>query len=584
MGRIAVRLAENDGYHEDMREPVSYQYRDDPMRALYSEFRWQRRMILGLIAIMLLGIMSMMWWTQTMSSRNTALVTPQTTTSTGTTGSTSSGLDSAVTTPVTASTTAPTLSCANGNCVSLETVDGIMETGNINISGTSRAARFIGDGSKLSNINAVTLDGRSAGYFNDASHLTSGSINKALVADAFAALQPSDNTAVATTPDNLQLESLSLNTALPVSSGGTGVKTLAAGRLLVGNGSGPITALAGGSEGQCLVVHAGGPDFMNCPGGDLQSDFDNGGSGSTIVTSSGHPNVSIQAGPSQDNNQLFMVKSAGGVTKFAVASATGAVTVGGGGSDGQLTVRSNDAGAVTAVLQAAASQTANLVEARASNGQTVASIDAQGNGVFHSVTQTSGTASLAGLSLSGDTTALGSMGIGIVSSSSARLQLAASSAQTGLRVKGSAGQVGDLLQLQDSTGTNLLRVTANGSLLAPNLELAGSLKLGSHIVTTDSSAPLIGTLLSGIVPAITGNDTVGSINLTTSLGATAGILAHVTFTTPYTSVPKVIVSPTSAAAVGLGVYVLPGLSGFDVIAPAAPLTANLYTYNYIVVQ
>lgn len=77
---------------------------------------------------------------------------------------------------------------------------------------------------------------------------------------------------------------LTLTSPLAVGSGGTGRSTLAAGSLLIGNGSGAISTLGTSVAGKCLVSGASGAlSFLDCPGTDVVSSL-NGVSGAVTVT------------------------------------------------------------------------------------------------------------------------------------------------------------------------------------------------------------------------------------------------------------------------------------------------------------
>ena len=78
---------------------------------------------------------------------------------------------------------------------------------------------------------------------------------KGLEVDGFTALQ------------STSISSLILSQPLSVASGGTGVSSLAAGGILIGGGSGPITSLTAGSTGLCLMSTSGTPSFQTCPSG-----------------------------------------------------------------------------------------------------------------------------------------------------------------------------------------------------------------------------------------------------------------------------------------------------------------------------
>jgi hypothetical protein len=60
---------------------------------------------------------------------------------------------------------------------------------------------------------------------------------------------------------------LTLSSALPVSSGGTGVSALAPNEILLGNGTSAISSLPNGLTGDCLRIGLTGPEFSACAGG-----------------------------------------------------------------------------------------------------------------------------------------------------------------------------------------------------------------------------------------------------------------------------------------------------------------------------
>ncbi|HKX72477.1 MAG TPA: hypothetical protein VJM32_00505 [Candidatus Saccharimonadales bacterium] len=61
--------------------------------------------------------------------------------------------------------------------------------------------------------------------------------------------------------------SLALSTALTVGNGGTGATALAANGVVIGQGSGALTAVTAGGSGLCFMSTGGAPAFQACPGG-----------------------------------------------------------------------------------------------------------------------------------------------------------------------------------------------------------------------------------------------------------------------------------------------------------------------------
>jgi hypothetical protein len=150
------------------------------------------------------------------------------------------------------------------------------------------------------------------------------------------------NLGAAASGANSDITSLSgLTTALSVIQGGTGANTLTANGILMGNGTGAITAIAAVGSGQCLVSTAGAPVFTTCPGGgsvgtigtiDTQTPSADGAviSGSSIYLQSasasnpGLVNTSTQifAGAKTFNGSITLGASAGSGTVFTNNGAT----------------------------------------------------------------------------------------------------------------------------------------------------------------------------------------------------------------------------------------------------------------------
>src|SRR3990167_6003906 len=68
----------------------------------------------------------------------------------------------------------------SADCVFLQsTTPGTAQTGHLNISGTAIAGSFSGDGTNVTNVNALTLQGNSASYYTNATNITAGTLNDA---------------------------------------------------------------------------------------------------------------------------------------------------------------------------------------------------------------------------------------------------------------------------------------------------------------------------------------------------------------------------------------------------------------------
>ncbi|HSX17210.1 MAG TPA: hypothetical protein VLH86_03860 [Patescibacteria group bacterium] len=78
----------------------------------------------------------------------------------------------------------------------------------------------------------------------------------------------SESGGTVTTNGNLAVTgALSLSAALTVANGGTGVTSLTANGIVIGQGAGAVTTVTSGGAGLCLMSTAGAPSFQACPSG-----------------------------------------------------------------------------------------------------------------------------------------------------------------------------------------------------------------------------------------------------------------------------------------------------------------------------
>ena len=106
-------------------------------------------------------------------------------------------------------------SCPNGNCLSLQaTSPGVQETGNINVSGTVKAGSFSGSGAGLTGVDASYLSGFNAGYFVNATNISSGTLADARLNTTVSLLGQTISNA------ELENSSLTITTSTGLSGGG----------------------------------------------------------------------------------------------------------------------------------------------------------------------------------------------------------------------------------------------------------------------------------------------------------------------------------------------------------------------------
>lgn len=271
------------------------------------------------------------------------------------------------------------------------------------------------------------------------------------------------------------------------------------------------------------------------------------------------------------------------------------------------------------VIQAAASQSAELTQWQDSTGARMAGVDAYGNvysGNFSGVMLTPANTTLghgAGVSASNgvsifhwnnsvNLTPGESGGVGFVNTLTTSASGAITTTLTTGKaasvvaaVKGAASQSANLQEWQTSTGTVLASVSAGGNLTVVNATVNGTLTVNGnatvngHIITGNSSgstAVAAGAGAgAGANASISGNDTSGKITITTGTGSSTGVLGTVTFAQSFVSAPNVTLTPANGN--GSSVQYFAGSSTtttFTIDTNNAPADGTTYTYYYHVMQ
>jgi hypothetical protein len=147
--------------------------------------------------------------------------------------------------------------------------------------------------------------------------------------------------------------------------------------------------------------------------------------------------------------------------------------------------------------------------------------------------------------------------------------------------------------VQNTSGASLLRVDSKDmKVVVASLEVAGTLTVNGHIVT-GGPQPTIAAGPAACIDArvaTNGNDTAGTITVTTGIGCTGiGRLATVTFGSAYGAAPEVVLTPANAATSSLQTYVDSGTistTAFDLSlgGTTKPAANTDYKWYYHVVQ
>lgn len=125
-----------------------------------------------------------------------------------------------------------------------------------------------------------------------------------------------------------------------------------------------------------------------------------------------------------------------------------------------------------------------------------------------------------------------------------------------------------------------------GSISATSLSLSGDLTIGGHIIPS-GTAPSVKPSVAdgGGTVVISGNDTAGTVTITTGGGASlAGELAIITFHSKFSSTPKVQLTPINPAASALNYYATRAVSFFSINTSSAVAPNTEYVFDYLVTQ
>ncbi len=125
-----------------------------------------------------------------------------------------------------------------------------------------------------------------------------------------------------------------------------------------------------------------------------------------------------------------------------------------------------------------------------------------------------------------------------------------------------------------------------GSITISTINISGDLAFGGHIIPSGSQPSVrTSTAAGGGSASITGNDTAGTITITTGgSGTAAGEMAIVTFQKAFGSTPKVQLTPVNAAASNLRYFATKSSTFFTINSSTAPSAGTVYIFDYFVVQ
>jgi hypothetical protein len=132
---------------------------------------------------------------------------------------------------------------------------------------------------------------------------------------------------------------------------------------------------------------------------------------------------------------------------------------------------------------------------------------------------------------------------------------------------------------------------AAGIINTTTLSVTGTLNLAGHLAITgvNPSAAAESGAGSGATANVDGNDSAGTVTVNTTsvpglVPGSGSQLVKVIFHTPYAKTPRVVITPVTVSAGGLGYYVIK-TSTYFIIATSTALSSNTgYSFDYWVVQ
>jgi len=94
------------------------------------------------------------------------------------------------------------------------------------------------------------------------------------------------------------------------------------------------------------------------------------------------------------------------------------------------------------------------------------------------------------------------------------------------------------------------------------------------------------TILNIAAPTVTidGNDTAGTITITTGANTASGTLANITFNTPYGKAPRVMLNADNSAMTNLKYFKASTSTAFTIQTVDSPTPNTTYQLDYFIAQ
>ena len=365
------------------------------------------------------------------------------------------------------------------------------------------------------------------------------------------------------------LSALSLDTALPVASGGTGVSTLTDGGLVLGSGTGAVTSLGQATNGQLVVGSTGAdPVLATLTGGANITVTNTAGAISIATTGLGSGTVQTVSATGTQNG-ITLVSDGDSVNP--VITLGGALT---GVTNSQLSNSAVTLGTTSVALGATAASLVGLTNVESTSftgsfsGSFVGTTDlpdlVSGNGLSGGPYDGAATATFS-VAADGSTLTVGASGVKVADAGITATQIATSVAGAGL--SGGAGTALSV-NVDDSSieiSTDTLNVKALG---VTNAMLAGAIAT-TKLTADDVTLGTTNVTLGGTAASIVGLTSLEAVSITGSFKGDGSEITNIasTLATAGTSGTGTVALKTQSLSVV-------GSSGISTVASGQTVTVS----------
>ena len=366
-----------------------------------------------------------------------------------------------------------------------------------------------------------------------------------------------------------ELSALSLDTALPVASGGTGVSTLTDGGLVLGSGTGAVTSLGQATNGQLVVGSTGADPVLATLTGGANITVTNTAGAISIATTGLASGTVESVSATGTENRITLVSDGDSVNP--VITLGGALT---GVTNSQLSNSAVTLGTTSVALGATAASLVGLTNVESTSftgsfsGSFVGTTDlpdlVSGNGLSGGPYDGAATATFS-VAADGSTLTVGASGVKVADAGITATQIATSVAGAGL--SGGAGTALSV-NVDDSSieiSTDTLNVKALG---VTNAMLAGAIAT-TKLTADDVTLGTTNVTLGGTAASIVGLTSLEAVSITGSFKGDGSEITNIasTLATAGTSGTGTVALKTQSLSVV-------GSSGISTVASGQTVTVS----------